>query len=158
MIFFPFATVPPMSFPKAYPAYAPVTIVTGHFCHSRSQSSGMGIAPNHAPTTVPIIAPLISSTGLNSAIISFHVEPSTPCTYTSGSVARNEMCAPASRVCVWCVVKGAPKRTRVAVRRGAATTSATVRERNAGCSSYQQMVIVGMSRCQLMACDVGDVR
>jgi hypothetical protein len=26
----------PASFPSAHPAYAPVTIVTGHFCHSRS--------------------------------------------------------------------------------------------------------------------------
>lgn len=77
MIFLPFNSVPPASLPTAYPIYAPVTIVTGHFCHSRSlqiismcnsvgrgasivyayQSSGMGIAPSHAPKTVPIMPP-----------------------------------------------------------------------------------------------------
>ena len=36
MIFFPFSKVPPSNLPTAYPMYAPVTIVTGHFCHSRS--------------------------------------------------------------------------------------------------------------------------
>jgi hypothetical protein len=36
MIFLPFNTVLPSSLPTAYPMYAPVTIVTGHFCHSRS--------------------------------------------------------------------------------------------------------------------------
>jgi len=55
-----------------------------------------------------------------------------PCTYTRGNVARKEMCAPARRVCAWCVVNGAPKRTRVAVRRGAETMEAEMRDRNAG--------------------------
>lgn len=32
----PLSTTPPNSFPAAYPAYAPQTMVTGHFCHSRS--------------------------------------------------------------------------------------------------------------------------
>lgn len=36
MIFLPLSSVPPSSLPTAYPMYAPVTIVTGHFCHSRS--------------------------------------------------------------------------------------------------------------------------
>jgi hypothetical protein len=36
IIFLPFNSVPPTSFPTANPIYAPVTIVTGHFCHSRS--------------------------------------------------------------------------------------------------------------------------
>jgi hypothetical protein len=42
------------------------------------------------------------------------------------------MCAPASRVCAWCVVAGAPKRTRSAVRRGVAARAVRRRERNAG--------------------------
>lgn len=36
MIFLPLSSVPPKSLPIEYPMYAPVTIVTGHFCHSRS--------------------------------------------------------------------------------------------------------------------------
>src|SRR5271155_5692685 len=51
--------------PLACPIYAPTTIVIGHFfnqkcklildktCQSRSQSRGMGTAPNQAPKTVP---------------------------------------------------------------------------------------------------------
>lgn len=42
------------------------------------------------------------------------------------------MCAPARSVCVWCVVTGAPKRTRVAVRRGVEARVVRRRERNAG--------------------------
>jgi hypothetical protein len=33
---FPLNTWLPKIFPNAHPAYAPVTIVIGHFCHSRS--------------------------------------------------------------------------------------------------------------------------
>jgi hypothetical protein len=39
MTLFPFNNVPPISLPTTYPVYAPVTIVTGHFCHSRSLSA-----------------------------------------------------------------------------------------------------------------------
>lgn len=63
-----------MIFPSTNPTYAPVTIVTGHFCHSRSlmllaithvlypghdthQSSGIGTAPIQAPNNVPNAAP-----------------------------------------------------------------------------------------------------
>ena len=38
---------------KAFPATAPTTQVMGQACHGLSQSSGMGNAPNQAPTTAP---------------------------------------------------------------------------------------------------------
>lgn len=59
-ILFPFNKYSPPKRNIAHPMYAPVTIVTGHFCHSLSQSSGIGTAPSHAPTCVhnPLLATL----------------------------------------------------------------------------------------------------
>src|SRR3569833_1738056 len=55
--FFPNRTVPPRNHPRTNPPYMPHSIVTGHFCHSRSQSSGMGTAPSQAPTQAPTAPP-----------------------------------------------------------------------------------------------------
>ena len=38
---------------KAFPMTAPMTQVMGQACHGLPQSSGMGKAPNQAPTTAP---------------------------------------------------------------------------------------------------------
>lgn len=50
------------------------------------------------------------------------------------------MCAAQSSVWAWCVVSGAPKRTRTAVRRGAATMEARRRDRNAGYIVHSQQM------------------
>lgn len=76
---FPLSSKPPVALPTAHPKYAPVKIVTGHFCHCLSQSSGIGTAPNHAPTQAPRAAPKTSSIGTASLAISFHFSVSTPC-------------------------------------------------------------------------------
>jgi len=79
----------PSTFPTAHPIYIPATIVTGHFCHSLSQSNGIGTAPSHAPTPAPTAAPNTSSKGLCAESTSSHLEPSMPCTYMRGNTARS---------------------------------------------------------------------
>lgn len=74
----PLNTHAPANFPTTAPAYMPPTIVTGHFCHSRSQSSGMGIAPTHAPTQAPSVMPNTSSTGICRLAIWNHVSFTRP--------------------------------------------------------------------------------
>lgn len=73
LIFIPLNKYPPANLPTAAPAYSPATMVTGHFCHSRSQSNGMGIAPTHAPTQAPKLIPYSSSTGSCRLTIRSHV-------------------------------------------------------------------------------------
>ena len=114
----PFNSLPPASFPTTYPVYAPVTIVTGHFCHSLSQSSGIGTAPSQAPMKHPTAAPNTSSIGLYAEMISLHLALLDPCTYTRGKTARRAKCAELRRVCGMCVVIGAPNRTWMAARTG----------------------------------------
>jgi hypothetical protein len=128
----------PTVFPSAHPIYAPVTIVTGHFCHSLSQSKGMGTAPTHAPRHVPTAAPKTSSRGIISAAIRRHLSVSMPCVYIKGSDMSRDMCA-AQRI-VWSmwVVNGAPKRMRKVPRRGVPRRSESVKDRIAGCS-YQSI-------------------
>lgn len=108
----------PNNKPAACPIYAPTTIVIGHFyrvsldlrekgnvtCHSRSQSNGIGIAPNHAPINVPIAPQYV------------HLNTSTPVSYSNvtncrrfstvkgieednGYVERRARCNAARKVC-----------------------------------------------------------
>ena len=49
---------------KAFPMTAPMTHVMGQACHGLSQSSGMGNAPNQAPTIAP--RPFLRATPFNS--------------------------------------------------------------------------------------------
>ncbi|KAG5987146.1 hypothetical protein E4U43_005210, partial [Claviceps pusilla] len=67
-----------MALPSREPAYRPTKIVTGHFCHSRSQSSGMGTAPSHEPSTAPAKAPKVSSKGAEALTTASHACPSLP--------------------------------------------------------------------------------
>lgn len=77
---FPHNTVPPSTLPTKYPPYNPHKIVTGHLCQSRSQSNGIGTAPNHAPTNPPTHPPNVSSTGAWNEPTAAHAAPSTPWT------------------------------------------------------------------------------
>lgn len=54
MIFLPFSSVPPNSLPTTYPIYAPVTIVTGHFCHSRSLCKVSAFSINTQYQSLPV--------------------------------------------------------------------------------------------------------
>lgn len=66
--------------PNALPRYAPTRTVMGNACQGRSQSRGIGMAPNHAPRQVPKAPPQTASAGREIPQTSFHTEASTPCT------------------------------------------------------------------------------
>ena len=160
----PLRSVPPASLPIAHPMYAPVTMVMGHFCQSRSlefvsmlqlhlwlifgtnQSNGIGTAPIHAPINVPNAPPYTSSIGSRSAIIVLHLSLSTPWTYTSGRTARRERWAAQRNVCGRCVVNGAPKRIARSVRMGVPSKRERVRERIA---DYRSMSALGIFRLRV---------
>ena len=40
--------------PMKWPINVPTTQVIGHRCHGRSQSSGIGMAPNQSPIKAPL--------------------------------------------------------------------------------------------------------
>jgi hypothetical protein len=128
----PLNKTPPASFPKAHPPYAPIKIVIGHFCHSLSQSNGIGTAPTQAPKQAPNAAPNTSSTGNAKAAIAFHFSVSIPFTYIRGRAERRARCAAQRRVWGRFVVKGAPKRIRAVVRMGVPKVRERIREMSAG--------------------------
>src|SRR5271170_5907066 len=86
----------------------------GETCQSRSQSRGMGTAPNQAPNTVPTPPQYVhfrTSTSVEySKVINCRTVSSEGGDEERGYVERMAMWAAARRVCGVCVVNGAPKR------------------------------------------------
>lgn len=109
-----------------------MSTVTGHLCHSLSQSKGIGTAPNHAPSMTPTDPPKTSSMGQERPAISNHFSGSAPWTYINGKTASIAKCAAFKIVSGRCVVRGAPRSIWRPKKIGIATWVRT-RERIVGC-------------------------